>query len=99
MTELFLLASEYYPKDAFGTCLFQNQGTFLEGSAGGGDIINEPEGLPFEKSSFFCCDMESIFQVSETFFSGLSFHLGFSGTDTKQGISEEWDFEPRGELR
>lgn len=79
--------------------MLENNGAFLEGGTSGSNIINEPEGLPFEKSSFFCCDMESIFQVSETFFSGFSFHLGFGGTDTKQGISQEWDFEPGCELR
>jgi len=98
MTELFLLAGEHYPKDAFGSGLFQNTGTFFEGGAGGGDVIDEPEGFPLERSSFSCCDMESILQIRETFLSGLSFHLGFSGTDTKQSISEERDFESGSEL-
>jgi hypothetical protein len=80
-----------------GTVFFEDASTFFEGSAGSGNIINEPDIFPAKRGRHVWGQCKGIFQVIDTFFFRICFHLWFGETGTEENVREEGDIKSRDE--
>lgn len=95
LTKLFhrALTSDYDTPDFLDPGGFEGRGAFIEGSAGSGDIVDEPDIFPDQRSGDCGRHGKGSGQVAQAFFAAFGFPLRPGEADAAEALAIDCDTE------